>query len=199
MEKKRVAPYAREVRDRAVRMVLEHREAHGSQWSAIQSIASKIGCSGETARATGCGRPSVMRAYGLARRARSGIGSRLSNGRTASCGKPMRSLGRRPRILPRRSSTARRGDDRVHRRSPWDPWGRADLPAAADRPVDVLGAGGCPARSFEKIVPRQAGRRAAFRDRPRACGERRALTAPGRCGGSSGARASRCRAARCSA
>ncbi len=31
-------------------MVQEHREAHGSQWSAIQSIAAKIGCSGETLR-----------------------------------------------------------------------------------------------------------------------------------------------------
>ena len=51
MEKrKRVAPYAPEVRERAVRMVQEHRETHGSQWSAIQSIAAKIGCSGETLR-----------------------------------------------------------------------------------------------------------------------------------------------------
>jgi transposase-like protein len=31
-------------------MVLDHREEHGSQWAAIQSIAAKIGCSGETLR-----------------------------------------------------------------------------------------------------------------------------------------------------
>ena len=31
-------------------MVREHREAHGSQWAAIRSIAAKIGCSGETLR-----------------------------------------------------------------------------------------------------------------------------------------------------
>ena len=31
-------------------MVREHREAHGSQWSAIQRVAAKIGCSGETLR-----------------------------------------------------------------------------------------------------------------------------------------------------
>lgn len=42
--------YAREVRERAVRMVEEHREEHSSQWAAIQSIAQKIGCTGETLR-----------------------------------------------------------------------------------------------------------------------------------------------------
>jgi transposase-like protein len=31
-------------------MVLEHRGEHATQWAAISSIASKIGCSGETLR-----------------------------------------------------------------------------------------------------------------------------------------------------
>ena len=31
-------------------MVRDHESEHGSQWSAIQSIAAKIGCSGETLR-----------------------------------------------------------------------------------------------------------------------------------------------------
>jgi transposase len=31
-------------------MVLEHAGEHASQWEAIQSIAQKIGCSGETLR-----------------------------------------------------------------------------------------------------------------------------------------------------
>jgi transposase len=42
--------YAAEVRARAVRMVLEHRGDHASEWTAIGSIASKIGCTAETLR-----------------------------------------------------------------------------------------------------------------------------------------------------
>lgn len=35
--------YSAEVRARAVQMVSEHRDQYGSQWAAIESIASKIG------------------------------------------------------------------------------------------------------------------------------------------------------------
>jgi len=38
------------VRQRAVRMVLEHEKDYASQWAAIASIASKIGCTAETLR-----------------------------------------------------------------------------------------------------------------------------------------------------
>jgi transposase len=47
---KRTPPYSPEVRERAVRMVFDHREEYGSQHEAIRSIAAKIGCSGETLR-----------------------------------------------------------------------------------------------------------------------------------------------------
>ncbi len=46
----RPSRFAPEVRERAVRMVLEHQDGHESQWGAISSIAGKIGCSPETLR-----------------------------------------------------------------------------------------------------------------------------------------------------
>ena len=43
--------YSSQVRERAVRMVLEHQGEHTSQWAAISSIAAKFGCNPETLRA----------------------------------------------------------------------------------------------------------------------------------------------------
>jgi transposase len=42
--------FSAEVRERAVRMVLEQQHEHGSQWAAMQSIGGKIGCTAETLR-----------------------------------------------------------------------------------------------------------------------------------------------------
>ena len=42
--------FSGEVRERAVRMVLEHEREHASRWEAIRSVASKIGCSPESLR-----------------------------------------------------------------------------------------------------------------------------------------------------
>ena len=42
--------YSPEVRERAVRMVLEHQGDHTSRWATISSIAAKIGCTPETLR-----------------------------------------------------------------------------------------------------------------------------------------------------
>lgn len=43
--------FSPEVRERAVRMVQEHRHEHPSQWAAIESISSKIGCVPQTLHA----------------------------------------------------------------------------------------------------------------------------------------------------
>ena len=46
----RLSMFAPEVRERAVRMVREHRDEHKSEWATISSIAEKIGCGAETLR-----------------------------------------------------------------------------------------------------------------------------------------------------
>jgi transposase len=43
-------PYPREIRERAVRMVLEHQQDYDSQWEAICSVAEKLGPTAETVR-----------------------------------------------------------------------------------------------------------------------------------------------------
>lgn len=46
----RPSRYSPEVKERAVRMVLDHQEEYNSRWAAVRSIASKIGCSAEVLR-----------------------------------------------------------------------------------------------------------------------------------------------------
>jgi transposase len=45
-----VKRYPVEVRERAVRLVLEHRDEYETKWAAITSVAEKFGCSAETLR-----------------------------------------------------------------------------------------------------------------------------------------------------
>jgi len=46
----RQGKYPAEVKEPAVRLVLEQQGEHASQWAAIESIAGKMGCTAETLR-----------------------------------------------------------------------------------------------------------------------------------------------------
>src|SRR5579883_2804545 len=46
----RQSRYSPELRERAVRLVQEQRKDHPSEWAAISSVASKVGCSAEQLR-----------------------------------------------------------------------------------------------------------------------------------------------------
>ena len=142
--KKTVKSYSPEVKERAVRMVLEHQGEHASQWAAIRSIAEKIGCSGETLRhwvrqaerdqgvRPGPTTDERERIKALERENRE-----LRQANEIPGLRRGRLCARLPLILLRRSSTAGSSHDRLHRRAPRPPRGRADLPCSADRPVDV--------------------------------------------------------------
>jgi transposase-like protein len=113
MDKQQRQKFSPEVRARAVRMVIEHRGDHASQWAAIVSIAAKIGCTAQTLRTW-----VVQAERDQGRRAGSTTDERERikrwNARTASFARPMRFCARPQRILPRRSSTAGSGHDRLH-------------------------------------------------------------------------------------
>jgi transposase len=47
---RRATRYPPELRERAIRLVREHRAEHPSEWAAIQSVAAKLGMTPETLR-----------------------------------------------------------------------------------------------------------------------------------------------------
>jgi len=114
-------------------MVLEHQAGYESQWAAIVSMASKIGCTAETLRkwVRGAERDACVRPGQKSE----------EDERLKALERENRELRRANEILrkaPRRSSTAAGRNGVVHRRAPGDVWGRADLQGVADRPFDLL-------------------------------------------------------------
>jgi transposase-like protein len=83
-KKEKSKRYSPEVKERAVRMVLESRPDHPSLWSAVESIAQKIGCVPQTLL-------EWVRKHDVDSGTRDGVtpknesGSRLWNARTRSC------------------------------------------------------------------------------------------------------------------
>ena len=144
--------YSAEVRERAVRLVLEHQGEHDSQWSAITSVASKLGCTAETLR-------KWVRQAERDRGVRAGLRSdererlkalerevrelRRANEILRKASAYLSTFGRQQhRHLPGRSSTAAREDGVVHRRTSGSIRGRPAVCASADPPIDVLRAQG---------------------------------------------------------
>src|SRR4029077_17404333 len=88
--------YSPEVRERAVRMVLEHTGDHPSQWAAIRSVGEKLGCSVEALRRwvrQACSggvadRPELLRLVIRKKR------PRLNFGQDSACGERQESLTR---------------------------------------------------------------------------------------------------------
>ena len=142
--------YSPEVRERAVRLVLDNEGQHGSRWQAVMSIAAKIGCTPQTLNdwvkkaevdsGQRVGIPTElaekMKALEHENRELRQANEILRKGKTIFR-HWSEDNGRAP-ILRWRSSTAGRSDGVIHRRASRCAWGRADLRRSADRPIHIL-------------------------------------------------------------
>lgn len=105
--------FAPEVRERSVRMGVDHERDYPSRWAAVVSIAQKIGCVPQTLH-------EWVKKAEVNSGKRAGVPTEVADKMKAlerefrELRQPTRSWARRRHILRRRSTTARSGDDRVH-------------------------------------------------------------------------------------
>lgn len=129
-----IKPFSPEVRERSVRMVLEHRGEYPYLWATIESIAP---------RSAACPKPSMTgfastrstKACAMASALKSAPASKTSNAKSRNCAKPTKSSSLRALFLPRRISTADGSLQGVCRQTSRHTRGRADLQSAANCPV----------------------------------------------------------------
>lgn len=133
---KKTNKFSPEVRERAVRLVQEHRGEYPSLWAAVESIAPKIGCVPQTLL-------EWVKRVEVDTGVREGVSTAEAQ-RVKELERENKELRRANEILklasaflPRWSSTAGSSDEGLHRQTPRCPRGRADLQGAADRPVGV--------------------------------------------------------------
>ena len=131
----RATRYPPELRERAIRLVREHRSEHPSEWAAIQSVAAKLGMTPEILRIW-------LRRDEVDHHQRPGVTS-AERERIRELERENRELRRANEILKAASAFfARELDPRlsreVHRRAAVWLGSRADLPGPADRSEQLL-------------------------------------------------------------
>lgn len=113
-----------EVRERAIRMVLEHRGEYPSLWTAVELIAPKIGCVPQTLL-------TWVKQHEIETGQREGVTTAEAK-RIKELERENKELRRGNEIfLPRRSSTAGSSPEGLRGQASWRVGGRADLQDAA--------------------------------------------------------------------